>query len=99
MDSMRITERKNMHRLLKAYKERRKQQLSVEKHEEEIRSINALYAQVFKTQSGQKVLDHMVSTQMARPIAERGDDMLSVGEKQGRSNVVNEIIQRIEFNS
>ena len=40
----------------------------------------------------------MVKHNLAIPIATKGDDLLDIGEKQGRANLVNEIIQRIEAN-
>ena len=88
-----------LNRLLKAYRDRRRTQLTAEEYAAEQQTLNAKYARLFKSQDGQDVLDHLVRTQMAVPIAQNGDDLITIGEKQGRSNLVNEIIQRIEYNS
>ena len=85
--------------LLKAYRDRRRKQQTIEQYETATRDINAMYARIFKTKEGQIVLEHMVSTQMAVSIAQMGDDLITIGERQGRSNHVNEIVQRIEYNS
>ena len=85
--------------LLKAYRDRRRKQQTQEEHEASIKTINAQYARVFKSKEGQMVLEHMVQTQMAVSIAQQGDDLITIGERQGRSNLCNEIIQRIEYNS
>ena len=80
--------------LLEMYKSRKKQ-MDQEAYAQEIEDINAAYARLFSTEDGKFVLDHMVKYNLAVPIATRGDDLLTIGEKQGRANLVNEIIQRI----
>ena len=80
--------------LLQMYKDRKKQ-MDQETYAQEIEDINAAYARLFSTEDGKFVLDHMVKYNLAVPIATRGDDLLTIGEKQGRANLVNEIIQRI----
>ena len=82
--------------LLEAYRNRRRKQQTIEEHETHVKDMNSLYARVFKTADGQRVLEHMVQNQMAVSIAQQGDDLITIGERQGRSNHVNEIIQRIE---
>jgi len=85
-------------RILKAYRDRRKAQQTQDEYETETKNINSAYARVFKTQDGQIVLNHMVKMHMARAIAEQGDGLLDIGVKQGYSNHVSEIIQRMEYN-
>ena len=85
-----------MMRLLQAYRNRNKRLLDTEEHETEVKNLNSAYARLFKSKDGEVVLEHMVRTQMAVPIAQQGDDLITIGERQGRSNHVNEIIQRIE---
>lgn len=81
--------------LLKAFKTRRSQ-VDQETYAQEIQDINATYARLFSTEDGKFILDHMVKHNLAVAIATKGDDLLDIGEKQGRANLVNEIIQRIE---
>lgn len=83
--------------ILKAFRTRKKQ-LDQESYAQEIEDINAAYARLFSTEDGKFVLDHMVKYNLAVPIATKGDDLLDIGVKQGRSNLVNEIIQRMEVN-
>lgn len=83
--------------ILKAFRSRKKQ-IDQEQYVQEIKDINAAYGRLFATSDGKYVLDHMVKYNLAIPIATKGDDLLDIGEKQGRANLVNEIIQRIEAN-
>lgn len=80
--------------LLEMYKSRKKQ-MDQEVYAQEIEDINAAYARLFSTEDGKFVLDHMVKYNLAVPIATQGDNLLDIGVKQGRANLVNEIIQRI----
>lgn len=83
-------------RILKAYRDRKREQQTQEAYAQEIADINAAYARLFSTEDGKFVLDHMVKYNLAVPIATKGNDLLDIGEKQGRANHVNEIIQRVE---
>lgn len=80
-------------RLLKAYRSRKR---TSEGYEQEVQEINQAYARLFSTEDGKFVLDHLVKYNLAVPIATQGDNLLDIGVKQGRANLVNEIIQRIE---
>jgi len=80
--------------LLEMYKSRKKQ-MDQEAYAQEIEDINAAYARLFSTEDGKFVLDHMVKYNLAVPIATQGDNLLDIGVRQGRANLVNEIIQRI----
>lgn len=82
--------------LLKAYRDRRREQLTKEAYQAELEEINAAYARLFSTEDGKYVLDHLVKLNLAVPVATKGDDLLDIGVKQGRANLVNEIIQRME---
>lgn len=86
-----------MFNILKVYRDRRRQQLTEEEYKTEIDDINAAYLRLFSTDDGKFVLDHLAKTNLAVPIATKGDDLLDIGVKQGRSNLVNEIIQRMEI--
>jgi len=86
-----------MFNILKVYRDRRRQQLTEEEYKTEIDDINAAYLRLFSTDDGKFVLDHLAKTNLAVPIATKGDDLLDIGVKQGRSNLVNEIIQRMEL--
>lgn len=83
--------------ILKAFRTRRKQ-IDQEQYIQDVKDINAAYGRLFATNDGKYVLDHMVKHNLAVPIATKGDDLLDIGEKQGRANLVNEIIQRMEAN-
>jgi hypothetical protein len=83
-------------RLLKAYRDRKRKQVTESEYATERKNTNALFARVFNSHEGQKVLEHLICLNMAVPMAQLGDDLLTIGERQGRSNLVNEIIQRIE---
>lgn len=81
---------------LKAYRDRRKQQQTQEQHNAELLEINDAYYRLFTSDDGKFVLDHLARTQLTGAIAMQGDTYLDIGEKQGRANLVKEIIQRIE---
>lgn len=85
-------------RLLKAYRSRRKTQQTNEEYQAELQNINSKYARVFKTQDGQDILDHMVKMNLTNSIAEQGDNLLDIGIRQGRADLVKEIITRMEYN-
>lgn len=81
--------------ILKALKSRRKLN-DLDDYAQEQIDIKEAYHRLFNTEDGKYVLDHLVKTNLAVPIATKGDNLLDIGEKQGRANLVNEIIQRIE---
>lgn len=85
-----------MFNILTAYKNRRREQLSEDAYRAELEEINAAYGRLFSTDDGKYVLDHLAKLNLAVPVATKGDDLLDIGVKQGRANLVNEIIQRIE---
>lgn len=74
----------------------RRSRLTQEEYAQRQQDISDTYARLFSTDDGKYVLDHLVQTQLAVPIAQSGDNLIDIGEKQGRANLVNEIIQRIE---
>lgn len=85
-----------MFNILDAYRKRRREQLTKEAYLAELEEINAAYSRLFSTDDGRYVLDHLAKMNLAVPVATKGDDLLDIGVKQGRSNLVNEIVQRIE---
>ncbi len=85
-----------MFNILNAYRNRRREQLTQEAYKAELDDINAAYGRLFSTDDGKYVLDHLAKMNLAVPVATKGDDLLDIGVKQGRANLVNEIIQRIE---
>lgn len=85
-----------VNRLLKAYKDRRKAQQTLEEFEAEKNHINSMYFRLFNTDDGKAVLEHLVKNNLAVPIAVQGSTLLDIGVMQGRANIVNEIIQRLE---
>jgi hypothetical protein len=81
---------------LKGYRNRRKAQQSQEQHNAELLEINNAYYRLFTSDDGKFILDHLVRTQLTGAIAMQGDNYLDIGEKQGRANLVQEIIMRVE---
>lgn len=82
--------------LIELYRDRRRSQQTAEEYQAEIGEINSAYLRLFNTQDGKFVLEHLAKLNLAVPIATQGDDLLDIGVKQGRANLVNEIIQRTE---
>lgn len=78
--------------ILKWYRDRRKKQLV----KEDIEYLNGAYLRVFSTDEGKYILEHLAKTNLAVPIATKGADLLDIGINQGRANLVDEIIQRME---
>jgi len=81
---------------LKALRDRRKQAQTQEEYAAELQEINNTYCRVFNTDDGKFILDHLAKTQLTGAIAMQNDTYLDIGEKQGRANLVKEIIQRVE---
>jgi hypothetical protein len=61
-----------------------------------IKAMNDTYARLFSTQDGKAVLDFMIQMELTGSIAIQGDNLLDVGVKQGRANLVKDIMQRIQ---
>ena len=80
--------------ILDVYKNRRREQQTAEEYAAELKDINDAYTRLFRTEDGKYVLEHLVKLNLAVPVATKGDDLLDIGVKQGRANLVNEIIQR-----
>lgn len=55
-----------------------------------------MYAKVFSTPEGQEVLDYMIKMELTGSIAEQGDNLLDIGVKQGRADLVKDIINKID---
>lgn len=83
--------------LIELYRDRRRAQLSQEEYQVEVEAVNGAYFRLFSTEDGKYVLEHLAKNNLAVPVATKGDDLLDIGVKQGRANLVNEIIQRIEI--
>lgn len=81
--------------LYKLYQERQKTQKEESQSKQEKEATQATYRRLFNTIDGKYVLEHLVKTNLIGSIAERGDDMLTIGVKQGRANLVDEIFQRV----
>lgn len=81
---------------LKAFRDRRREVQTQEQHAAELKQINDTYFRLFNTDDGKFILEHLAKTQLTGTVAMQGDTYLDIGEKQGRANLVKEIIQRIE---
>lgn len=82
---------------LKAFRDRRREAQTQEQHAAELKQINETYHRLFITTDGKFILEHLAKTQLTGTIAMQSDTYLDIGEKQGRANLVKEIIQRIEI--
>lgn len=69
---------------------------SREQNAEIANEIASMYYQTFSTDAGQRVLEMMVQTFLTRPAARPGDDVLAVGIREGRADVVRQILQEME---
>lgn len=81
---------------LKALRDRRRATQTEAEHEAEVKQINNTYHRLFNTDDGKYVLEHLAKMHLTGSIAEQGANYLDIGEKQGRANLVKEIVQRIE---
>jgi len=57
--------------------------------------IEKLIKGTFETELGRKCLTHLESVFVDRPIARDGDDLLSIGIRQGEANVIKKIIKEV----
>lgn len=74
---------------------RRKEAISREIQAKEHQDISDAYFRLFNTDDGKYVLDHMVMMNLTGSIAMQNDTLIDIGEKQGRANLVKDIIMRI----
>ncbi len=51
----------------------------------------------FRAKSGKYVLEHFVSTFLTKPIVRPGEDAYAQGIREGRADVIRQILQQIEF--
>jgi hypothetical protein len=59
--------------------------------------IATLYFTCFGTDVGNRVLENMIEAFMTKPVVRSGEDAYAQGIRQGRQDVVMQIIQQIEF--
>jgi len=50
----------------------------------------------FRSGSGKFVLNHLINTYLTKPIVRPGDDAFSCGIREGRADLVRQIIKSIE---
>lgn len=65
--------------------------------EAKARDIATAYFNCFSTEAGQYVLDSMIESFMTKPVVRSGEDAYAQGIRQGRQDVVMQIIQQLEF--
>ena len=51
----------------------------------------------FRAKSGKYVLEHFVNTFLTKPIVRPGEDAYAQGIREGRADVIRQILQQIEF--
>jgi len=51
----------------------------------------------FDSGSGKYVLEHMVSTYLTKPIVRAGEDAYAQGIREGRADIIRQILAQIEF--
>jgi len=59
--------------------------------------IATAYYQCFNTEAGKWVLDHMIETFMTKPIVRSGEDNFAQGIRQGRYDVVVQLLNQVEY--
>jgi len=67
------------------------------KEEQQALDIATMYFSCFGTDAGNIVLEAMIETFMTKPVVRSGEDAYAQGIRQGRQDVVMQIIQQIEF--
>lgn len=87
-----------MEKIKNALFTRRRKALTAQAEADRIKALNNAYFRCFDSEAGRKVLDDMIQRYSTVPIAQKGDTPMDVGEKQGRANVVSEIIARMTAN-
>lgn len=63
----------------------------------DVKELNDTFYRCFNTTDGKYVLDYLIKKEILPPKATQGDNMLDIGVKQGRANLVLEILQRLDF--
>lgn len=56
-----------------------------------------LYRQAFSTNAGRYVLEDLIRQFLVQRIVQPGDDYFAAGIRQGQADIVQRILQRIEF--
>lgn len=51
----------------------------------------------FNSGSGKYVLKHLINTYLTKPIVRPGDDAFACGIREGRADVIRQILHNIEF--
>lgn len=59
--------------------------------------IASAYLSCFSTDAGSWVLDNMIEAFMTKPIVRSGEDAYAQGIRQGRADVIMQIIGQIEY--
>ena len=61
--------------------------------------IATMYFNCFKTDFGQLVLENLVEKFLTKPIVRSGEDAYAQGIREGRADLVRQILSQIEFAS
>lgn len=71
----------------------------IDRSEEEKKAseIASAYLNTFSTEAGKFVLDSMIETFLTKPIVRSGEDAYAQGIRQGRADVIMQIIGQIEY--
>jgi hypothetical protein len=67
------------------------------KEQEKAQELATLYFTCFNTEAGRLVIDNLVEVFMTKPIVRSGEDAYAQGIRQGRYDVVSQIIQQVEY--
>jgi len=62
---------------------------------EQYAALNKLYKGTFETDLGKELLKYLKETYVDTSMARPGDDLLTIGLRQGQANVINNIIQEV----
>ncbi len=65
------------------------------KQQESALTITSMFKATFGTPEGQKCLQHLEDTFVDRIVARPGDDLFVIGQRQGESNLIRQILKEV----
>lgn len=68
-----------------------------EQEERQASDIATMYFSCFGTDAGQRVLEDLVNKFLTKPIVRPGEDAFSQGIREGRSDLIRQILIQIEY--
>lgn len=69
-----------------------------DKAEAEGRALASLFHRAFRqSEAGAQVLDHLITVTLMRPTVKPNDTQFQAGIREGRADIVRQILQQLEF--